>query len=53
MSIKISVGLPIWKSSKIAWLAFEGLIRQKVDVEWDSRRTRGTIRGGQGKEVHR
>ena len=35
MQPKISVGLPIFKSREIAWLAFEGLIRQNVNVKWE------------------
>ncbi len=32
----LSVALPIWNSKEIAWLALEGLCRQKgVDFEWE------------------
>jgi hypothetical protein len=34
--IKLTVGLPLWRSRDIAWLALEGLCRQKeADFEWE------------------
>lgn len=34
--IKLSVALPVFNSKKIAWLAMEGLCRQKnIDFEWE------------------
>ncbi len=33
--IKLTVALPIWNSKTIAWLALEGLCKQKVNVPWE------------------
>lgn len=33
--IQLSVGMPTYNSEKIVWLAFESLIRQKTDFDWE------------------
>lgn len=33
--IQLTVALPIWNSKTIAWLAMEGLCRQKVNFKWE------------------